>query len=303
MARIADRRGGDLHPAELLAQVLRCAADHQPGQEDRDDREDEDAVQPGADPAGRDLPEQHVEQRDRARAAGVAVVQGVDRAGRGARRRHREEDRRGHAEAHLLALHRGARGERGLPVRVGLGRPATARKAAQITPITADEHHALAAVADHRPERPGEADRDHEQQEDLEEVRERVRVLERVRGVGVEDPPPFVPSSLIASWEPAGASGIVYWRAVHVGHVEAGLQRHHDTARDQQDRRDERERQQDADRAAGEVDPEVAEALGPVAEDAADQRDRDRQPHRRRHTFCTVNPAIWTVSPMTCSGT
>ena len=34
---------------------------------------DEDAVEPGADPAGRDLAEQHVEQRDRRRAPPVKL--------------------------------------------------------------------------------------------------------------------------------------------------------------------------------------------------------------------------------------
>ena len=177
---------GDLCPPELLAQVLGRAADHQPGQDDRDDREHEDVVQPGADAAGRDLPEQHVEQRDRARAAGVAVVQGVGRAGRGpvvdtAKRTDARTPKRTCLPSIAAPAASAAR-----PFG-WLGRPGDGEERRPGHVHHGDEHHALAPVADQRPERPGEADRDHEQQEDLEEVRERVRVLERLGGVGVED--------------------------------------------------------------------------------------------------------------------
>ena len=43
-------------------------------------------------------------------------------------------------------------------------------------------------VADHAPERVGEAGADREDQDDLQEGRERRRVLERMRRVGVEEP-------------------------------------------------------------------------------------------------------------------
>ena len=79
------RRGGqevqrgelDLAGADLLAQVLRRAADHQPGDEHRDDREDQHAVQARADAAGRDLAEHHVEHRHHAAERGVRVVERV----------------------------------------------------------------------------------------------------------------------------------------------------------------------------------------------------------------------------------
>ena len=40
---------------DLLAQVFRRAADHQPGDEDREDGEDEQAIEAGADTAKDDL--------------------------------------------------------------------------------------------------------------------------------------------------------------------------------------------------------------------------------------------------------
>ena len=57
----------------------------------------------------------------------------------------------------------------------------------QSTAITASDRAALPLVADHPAEGAGQGERDDQEQEDLEEVGERVGVLERVRGVGVEE--------------------------------------------------------------------------------------------------------------------
>ena len=57
----------DLAGGDLLAEVLRRAADHQAGDEDRHDRQHEHAVEAGADAAGRDLAEAHVEDQQRRR--------------------------------------------------------------------------------------------------------------------------------------------------------------------------------------------------------------------------------------------
>ena len=51
---------------DLLAEVLRRPADHQPGHEHRDDGQDEEAVHASTDAAGGDLTERDVEQRDAA---------------------------------------------------------------------------------------------------------------------------------------------------------------------------------------------------------------------------------------------
>ena len=57
--------GGELDLArlDLLAQVLRCPADHQPGDEDGDQDVEEHAVQAGADAAEDHLADEHVHER------------------------------------------------------------------------------------------------------------------------------------------------------------------------------------------------------------------------------------------------
>ena len=65
------------------------------------------------------------------------------------------------------------------------------RSSTSATQIAEDRRHhredrvALALVADHHAEGARQRERDHQQQEDLEQVGQRVRVLERVGGVGV----------------------------------------------------------------------------------------------------------------------
>ena len=76
-----------LPSAEFLAQVLRRSPDHQPGDEHRDHRQDQHAVQARSGAAGRDLAEHHVQQRRAAAEAGVRVVEAVHRTGRRQRRR------------------------------------------------------------------------------------------------------------------------------------------------------------------------------------------------------------------------
>ena len=67
---------------------------------------------------------------------------------------------------------------------------------------------------------------------------------------------------------------------------------HHALTR-QHDRGDDGERQQHPDRAAGQIDPEVADRAERRRDEAADQRDRDGEPTAADTKFCTVRPAIW----------
>ena len=91
-----DQQGqhGQLHLAglDLLAEVLRRSADHQPGQEDADDQVDEQVDQADAD-AAEDAVEPHAGQRRQPGERVEAVVHAVDRA---VRRdgRHRRPGRR-----------------------------------------------------------------------------------------------------------------------------------------------------------------------------------------------------------------
>ena len=96
---------GQLHLAglDLLAQVFRRAADHQPGQEHADDQVNEHVDEADA-LAAEDAVEPHAGERRQAGQRIEAVVHAVDRAARHGRR-HRREGRPGRgAEAQFLAF-------------------------------------------------------------------------------------------------------------------------------------------------------------------------------------------------------
>ncbi len=90
---------------DLLAEILRRPADHQAGDEHRQDDEDEDAVHPGADAAEDHLAEHDVDERHQAAERRERVVPAVDRAAARVGRDRGEERRVGDAEPALLAFH------------------------------------------------------------------------------------------------------------------------------------------------------------------------------------------------------
>ncbi len=117
-----DGQHGELHFAafDLLADIFGRAADHQPGDEHREDGEEQEAVDARADAADDDFAKLHVDHRDHAAERGEAVMHRVDRAAGGSRGDAGEQRRGGDAEADFLALHiaarrRGASGARGCP--------------------------------------------------------------------------------------------------------------------------------------------------------------------------------------------
>ena len=108
-----------------------------------------------------------------------------------------EEPGGGGAEAHLLALHVRRAAQR-LDARVAVELEAR-READGGDPEhehRREDRPALAPVADEAAEREGERERDREQRPDLDQVRERGRVLERVRRVRVRDPAAVRPELL-----------------------------------------------------------------------------------------------------------
>ena len=76
------RQHGELHLAnlDLLAEELRRAADHQPGDEDCEDREDDHAVEPGADAARQYLAKLDQQQRHKTSQRRQRGVHCIDRA-------------------------------------------------------------------------------------------------------------------------------------------------------------------------------------------------------------------------------
>src|SRR5713101_6068421 len=95
----------DFARLDLLADIFRRAADHQACDKDRDDDEDQHAVETGADAADDDFAELDVDQRDHAAKCCEAVMHGVDRAAGGRRGDDREQRGGNNAEADFLAFH------------------------------------------------------------------------------------------------------------------------------------------------------------------------------------------------------
>ena len=159
--RDGEHRQLHLAALDLLADIFGRAPDHQPGDEDRDDREQQEAVEARADAADDDLAELDVEHRHQPADRREAVVHRVDRAARGVGGDGREQGRGGGAEAHLLALHvalRGVDAHRMVDRVAGAFGDVGSGDAARH-----QEHHrgedrpALLRIADGLAERPGQA--------------------------------------------------------------------------------------------------------------------------------------------------
>ena len=173
-----EHRHLDLERLDLLAEVLGRAADHQAGDEHGEDRaDDQHPVHPGADAAGRDLAQLHVEQRDEAGDRLGAVVPRVDRARAGAGRDGHEQAAERRPEADLLALHVAQAGlvDRGREQRVADVLDVHRADGAD----REDDRHrgedrpALALVAGVAPEGVGQREREQQDREHLEPVGER----------------------------------------------------------------------------------------------------------------------------------
>src|SRR5215471_7618183 len=188
----------DLAGLYLLAQVFRSPTDHQARDEDRDDGEHQHPVEAGADATWRDLPQLDQDHRHHAADRREAVVAGVDRARAGGRGGGGELSRVNGAEPDRLALQVAAglgrcsgladadTRERRIADLLGAGRDAG--RADQDQRHRSTDGEALLHVADPAAEHDGQPEGDPQFQEDLEVVREPVRVLERVRRIGIEGP-------------------------------------------------------------------------------------------------------------------
>ena len=100
-----EHRHLDLFRFKLLAEVFRRASDHQPGDEHRDDDEQQHAVEAGADAAEDDLAQHDVDHRHHAGDRQQAVVHVVDGAAGRIRGDGGEQGGVGDTEANLLAFH------------------------------------------------------------------------------------------------------------------------------------------------------------------------------------------------------
>src|SRR6476469_4746891 len=145
-----------------------------------------------------------------------------------------------------------------------------------------DRHNrpALTAVADHDAEGARQREGDTQKQEDLYPIRPRRRVLERVRGVGVEKATAIraeLLDDLLRCDRPSG-KGLLATSDGGDGVIVVEVLDH--SRRDEHDREYHRYREQDAKADTSQVDPEVADAIGLAPGEPAYQRDRDGHAHR-----------------------
>ena len=105
-----------------------------------------------------------------------------------------------------------------------------------------------------------------------------------VAELALRNPPPLVPSCLIASMKPIGPRGMVWvtplsalWMLDRAGQGLHGPLAHED------DPGDEGDGQQDVEQAAGDVDPEVPDRRGVLAGEAPDEHHGDGDAHRGGH--------------------
>ena len=212
------------------------------------------------------------------------VVHGIDGAAGGRGGDHREQRRGDDAEADFLAFHVAA----GEAQRVQHGRavgfgPVADRHAG-------DEQHAhdgedgpaLTLVADHAAEHIGERRAEREDREHLDEIRQRGRVLERMRGIGIEEAAAIGAEHLDGDLRGDRPDRDGLLGAFQRGGLDIGAERLRHALPDQEDRVDDADRQQDVERAARDIDPEIADGLARGAGEAANERHRQHDAGRRR---------------------
>ena len=99
-------------------------------------------------------------------------------------------------------------------------------------------------------------DRDH-----LHEIRQRRRIFEGMRGVGVEEAAAIGAEHLDGDLRGDRADGDRLLGAFERRRIDIGPKRLRDALPDQEQRVDDADRQQDVERAARDIDPEIADRL------------------------------------------
>ena len=204
----------------------------------------------------------------------------------------------GDAEAHLLAFHvaglahmRGGDGGIALPFRpIGQAKPAQEQQA----------HHrkdrpALAGVLHHAAEGVGQRRADHQDGPHLHEIGQAGGILEGMRRIDVEEAAAIGAQHLdrfLRSHRPLRDQLLDAFQAHGLG-VGAQILRH--ALPHQEQRHQDGHGQQHIERAAGEIDPEIAHRLGGAPRKAADQRQRQGDAGGGAdRKLCTVRPSICT---------
>ncbi len=309
-----DRHHLHLEALDLLADVFRRAADHEAGDEDREQREHEHAVESRTYAAEHDLAQLDQPHWHEAAQWRERVVHRVDRTAGSGRRDRREERAGGDAEAGLLAFHVAARLQRARRLVHADGRQQWIALLLERhrAPCCDDEQNRhrrehrppLAHVAHDPAECETQAGGNQENREHFQEIRDRVRVLERMRGIRVQEAATVGAKLLDRFLRRNGTHGqglggrggrlgdrvaflilqrlavravlrIVVFDRLDQRDVDVGCEVLHDTLAYQPEGQHEGHRDQHPHGDSGEVDPEIADGSGRMAGKAADQRKGD----------------------------
>ena len=261
----------DLARLDLLAEPFRRPPDHQPGDEHGDEDVEDHAVEPRADPAEDHLAEEDVDERHSSAGRRQRIV---------ARRSTDRSTRRVVARRPERACWRSRSGppcrsccrrdwprcwvmftpeSRSTAEPCCSRRQRRRRRARTSTNIAANTAHAWRRASTIRPNMNTCADRDQQDREHLEEVRQPRRVLERDRRVRVVEAAAVRAELLdrLLRGDRAARDRLRARPAACRGRVSVERLRH--ALPDQDHREHDRERQQDVDDRAVEVAPEVAE--------------------------------------------
>ena len=286
------RQAGQLHllGLDLLPQVLGRSPDHQSADEHRDDGVDEDRVEPAPGAAGGHLPEHHAGQQAQAAHRGERVVGGVRRpvevlVEATPNRAVLVSPKRTSLPSVLPVEAAGdAGGERRPGCPGARRRQVKPTQTPKMMTIAAEQRGAVADAAHHLAEGVGQGERDDEQQEDGQPVGEPRRVLEGgAPSWRSRNPPPLVPSCLMASMKPIGPTAMVWVTPLSASWIRSGAGKGLDRAlADEDDAGHKGDRQQDVEHAPGDVDPEVPDGRRVPPGEAAHQSDGDSDTDRRR---------------------
>ena len=271
---------------DLLAEIFRRAADHQPGDEHGDDRDHEKTIEPRADAAWPDAAGEQVEQRHQAAERRQRIVHRVDRAGAGRRRRRRVHRAQRLPEANLLALEIAGRrvdAQRGHAQCSRAFRPIDHADADDEQNCHGDQDRAtLLEVADRPAEGEHRSGRDEQQRPDFQHVGPGVGVLERMRRIGVHESAAVGAELLddLLARHRTDRDGLL--GALQRRNVDRAGQRLRHPEGDEDDGEDDRDRQQDVEDDAGHIDPEIADRGRRGARESAHQREGHGEARRCR---------------------
>ncbi len=140
-----------------------------------------------------------------------------------------------------------------------------------------EDRPALTFVADHDAEGVARGRRNDHQGQDLQHIGQRRRVFERVRRIGVEEAAPIGAEHLDRFLRRDGADGDRLVQALQRMGGDVGGEGLHHTRQAQRDGENQRQRQQDVKIGADHIDPEIADAVGGLARQAANERHHHRQ--------------------------